>query len=189
MPDAILWQPLIGHLAIGNFDYPGAACLPLINLDRRFVHPTIYLGDEKKIKNLKTSQIHPHWRDEWLTKITGTAVRASSGKAITCTIRYTGSGFPREIYEIRMRKELAAALQASTPASFVERPIEDRYDRIVSRNYVRWMGSTTLPKDQDIVLNLPAGQPQVTNGSIVFFYRRTDGSASDFNGLFTVDLK
>jgi hypothetical protein len=192
MPTAIMWQPLLGHEAMGHLDYFGALYMPLIRLDRRVIHPTIYISDDvgsQKLSNLKKSQVHPHWRDEFATKIAATGVRDESGQAIRCTFRYTGSDRPREITEIRVRKELARKLDASPPSTFTEKPFENHYDEWLNEIYVRWTGRFSLSKDHDVILVIPAKQPQAGTGSIVFFYQRTDDASHDFKNLCSAELK
>jgi hypothetical protein len=123
--DAILWQPRFGHEALGDLDLSGAFYTPLIRLDREFIHPTMYLSDEtfEKISNLKISQVHPHWRDEFLTKITATTIEDETNKVLRCTFNYTGSDYPREIVEIKMKRALADSLVVSAPNGFVENTI------------------------------------------------------------------
>ena len=71
IPTAILWQPRFGHEAIGTYDLLGEFYAPLICLDRKFVHPTIYIsdeGDSKKADNLHPTEVHPEFRDGYATK-------------------------------------------------------------------------------------------------------------------------
>jgi hypothetical protein len=66
MPTAVLWQPRWGHRAIGDTDFMGMAYAPLIWLDRRCVHSTIYLSDVdgfERASHLTRAQIHPEMQD------------------------------------------------------------------------------------------------------------------------------
>lgn len=191
MPTAIMWQPRLGHEAIGNFDFLGIFYKPLIRFDRKFVHTTIYLSEddgEKTISNLKIAQVHPHWRDEYATKVTAIGIRDESGQVIRCTFRYTGSDHPREIAEIKIRKELAKAWGVSPPSGFVEKSFED-YQKYQQEHYVRWVGKLALPKDQDVILAIPMKQPKAGVGRIVFYYQRTDDASRDFGNFCSVELK
>ena len=189
---AVMWQPRVGHKAMGHLDYLGALYTPLIQFDRKLIHPTIYISDDagnQKISNLKVSQVHPHWRDEFLTKITAVAARNQSQQAIRCTLQYTGSDHPREITEIRIRKEFAKTLDVSPPNGFSEKPFEDKYDKWLNDIYVRWVGKLPLPKYQDVTLAIPTKQPQTGTGRIVFYYQRTDDASGDYNGICSAELR
>jgi hypothetical protein len=191
MPTAFIWQPLFGHEAIGNYDSLGVFYEPAIRLDRRFIHLTIYLSDKhgfEKVANLPASTVHPHWRDDFLTKVTATAIIDETNKLLRCVFRYSGSDNPREIIEIKMRREVADSLGAtSSPNGFVQKPYEDSY-QFLDTNYVHWVGKLPLVKDQDVILQFPATQPKAGTGNIVFFYQRTD-NAIDSKGLCSVELK
>ena len=66
MPTAILWQPRWGHQAIGRSDFLGMSYSALIWLDRRYVHPTIYLSAPDgfdRAGHLSRAQLHPNFRD------------------------------------------------------------------------------------------------------------------------------
>jgi hypothetical protein len=192
MPTAILWQPLFGHEAIGRWDYVGVFFKPLIRFDRKLVHTTIYISDEtgeEKIANLKIFQVHPHWRDECATQIKVVAVRDESEQAIKCTFRYTGSDHPREIAEIRIRKELAKALDVSPPSSFIEKHFDGVSEKLSYDRYVRWIGKLALPKNQDVILAIPTKHPQAGIGRIVFYYQRTDNASRDFKNICGAELK
>jgi len=68
MPTAILWQPRVGHEALGTGDFIGAFYRLLIRVDRRFVHPPLYISDKDgfdRASNLPISSLHPHWREEY----------------------------------------------------------------------------------------------------------------------------
>jgi hypothetical protein len=190
MPTAIMWQPRFGHEAIGHLDFLGALYTPLIRFDQRIIHPTIYISDdesEKKISDLKVSEVHPHWRDEFLTKVTVAAIGNESEKVLRCTFRYTGSDYPREIAEIKIRKELAKTLDVSPPSGFVEKTFES-YEKYDQEHYVCWVGKLALSKDQDVILTIPAKQPQAGTGRIVFYYQRTDNS-TDSRNVCSIELK
>jgi hypothetical protein len=190
MPTAFMWQPLFGHEAIGNYDSLGIFYEPAIRLDRRFIHPTIFLSDKdgiEKVTNLPVSKVHPHWRDDFLTKVTATAITDETNKLLRCVFRYSGSDNPREIIEIKMRRKLADLLGATSPNGFVQKPYEDSY-QFLKTNYVRWVGKLPLAKDQDVILQFPATQPKAGTGSIVFYYQRTDNPI-DSKGLCSVELK
>lgn len=189
MTTAIMWQPLFGHEALGHLDYVGALYTPLIRFDRKFIHPTIYISDDagnQKLSNLKVSQVHSHWRDEFLTKVSVIATRDTSQHAIRCTFRYTGSDHPREITEIQIGKDLAKDLNAFPPNGFAEKLFED-YQKYEREHYVRWGGKLTLQKNQDVILVIPAKQSQAGTGRIVFYYQRTDDT--DFKKLCSAELK
>jgi hypothetical protein len=188
---AVMWQPRFGHEAMGHLDYLGALYTPLIRFDRKLIHPTIYISDdegEKKISNLKVSEVHPHWRDEFLTTVMVTAIGDESEKVLRCTFRYTGSDHPRDIAEIKIRKELAKTLDVSPPSGFVEK-IFKSYEKYDQEHYVCWVGKLSLPKDQDAILTIPAKQPQAGKGRIIFYYQRTDDVSHDFENLCSVELR
>ena len=187
---AIMWQPRFGHEAMGHLDYLGALYTPLIQLDRKLIHPTIYISDdkgEKKISNLKASEVHPHWRDEFLTKVTVTVTRDESNKVIQCVFRYTGSDNPREIVEIEMRRALADSMGVSPPNGFLERPYEGRSE-FLKTNYVYWYGKLPLAKDRDAILQFLAKQPNADAGHITFFYQRV-GNTVDPTSICSAELK
>ena len=65
MPTAVLWQPRWGHYAGVRSDLLGLAYSPLISLDRRLVHPTIYLSAPDgfdRAGRLERGQVHPSFR-------------------------------------------------------------------------------------------------------------------------------
>jgi hypothetical protein len=134
------------------------------------------------------SQIHPHWRDEFLTKVTVVAVGDESEKALRCTFRYSGSTHSREIVEIKIRKELAKTLDVSPPAGFLGKTFES-YEKYDQEHYFCWIGKLALPKDQDVILTIPAKQPKAGTGRIIFYYRRTDDASSDFKNVCIAELK
>jgi hypothetical protein len=176
--DAILWQPRFGHEAFGDLDFCGTFYMPLIWFDRKFIHQTIHLSDEdfgQKFSSLTVAQVHPHWRDDFLTKVTATAIEDETNKVIRCTFNYTGSDHPREITEIKMRRILADSLAVSSPNGFVETPYEGSY-QFLNTNYVHWIGKLPLDKEQDATLQFPVKQFEGSTGSIVFYYQRTDNS-------------
>lgn len=191
MRTAIMWQPLLGHEAMGHLNFFGSFYMPLIRLDRRVIHPTIYISDDvgrQKLSNLKTSQVHPHWRDEFATEIAATVIRDESGQAIRCTFRYTGSDHPRAILEIWMPRELANKMEASPPGGFVKKDFED-YRDYDSEHYIRWIGNFGLSENQDVPLLIPAKDPQAGTGRICFYYARTDDTSTDYRNLCFAVLK
>jgi len=137
---------------------------------------------------LNVSQVHPHWRDEFLTKVTVTAIGDESEKVLRCTFRYSGSDHPREIAEIKIRKELAKALDISPPSGFVEKTFES-YEKYEQEHYVCWVGKLALQKDQDIILTIPTKQSQASRGRIIFYYQRTDDVSHDFKNVCGAELK
>ena len=190
MPTAILWQPRIGHEAIGDLNFPGVFYTPLIQLDRELIHPTIYLSEsnfDQKFSNLKVSQIHPHWRDEFLTKIVAAAMKDETNKILRCTFNYTGSDYSREIVEIKMKRALADSLVVSAPNGFVENT-NGGFSQFSKTNYIHWIGKLPLEKNQNVTLQFPVKQFKGSTGSIVFYYQRTDNSV-DSKNLCSVELK
>ena len=190
MMDAIMWQPRLGHAALGNYDFVGIVYKPLIRLDRRFVHPTLHFldkGFDRQFALLKVSQVHPHWRDDFLTKVTATAISDETNKLLRCVFRYSGSDNPREIIEIKMRRGLADSLGVSSPSGFAQESYEGDY-QFLNTNYVHWVGKLPLVKNEDVILEFPVKQPKASTGSIVFYYQRTD-NAIDSKNLCSVELK
>ena len=190
MTTAIMWQPRFGHESLGHWDYLGAVYLPLIKLDRKFIHLTLYMSDkdfDQQFSRLKVAQVHPHWRDEFLTKVTVTSTRDESNKVVQCIFRYTGSDYPREIIEIQMKRALADSLGASPPNGFLKKPYEGRSE-FLKTNYVYWYGKLPLTKNQDAILQFPAKQFKGDMGKIVFYYQRTD-NAVDPTSICSVELK
>jgi hypothetical protein len=191
MMDAIMWQPRFGHEAIGRSDYLGTFYTPLIRFDRKFVHTTIHFFDkdfDQRFLNLKVSQVHPHWRDEFVTKITAAAIRNESEKTIRCTLHYTGSDHPRIISEIWMPRELAKVLEVTPPNGFIEKDFED-YQKYDTKHYIRWVGKLALLKDQDMTLAIPAKETQSGTGRIRFYYERTDATSDDQRNHCIAELK
>lgn len=192
MPTAFLWQPYLGHEAIGHFDTLGILYKPLIQLDRRLVHPTIYLSDTNgfdKVTSLKISQVHPYWRDEYFTKVIGTVVRDETNQIIKCTLHYANSNHPCEITEIRVRHQLADTMQVSAPEGFWLQASTNTYYQIAAKYDVVWTGVVPLYKDQDIIVSIPAKNPLAGAGRITFYYARTDDSSGDFHGVCSIELK
>jgi hypothetical protein len=190
MPTAFMWQPRFGHEALGDVNFFGAFYTPLIRFDRKFVHPTIYLSDknfDQKFSSLKVSQVHPHWHDDFLTKITATAREDETNKVLYCTFHYNGSDYPRAITEIKMKRALADELAVSSPDGFIQKPYEGGY-QFLNTNYIHWVGKLPLSKNQDITLQFPAKQPKAGTGRIVFYYQRTDGDI-DSKNISVVELK
>jgi hypothetical protein len=188
--DAMLWQPRFGHKALGDLDFCGALYTPLIRFDRNFIHLTIYFSDKnfnEEFSRLKVSQIHPHWRDEFLTKVAATVIEDETNKVLRCTFNYIGSDLPREIIEIKMRRALADSLAASPPNGFVEKPYEGG-DEFLKTNYVCWYGKFPLEKNQNAILQFPVQNFKDGAGRISFIYQRSD-NAVDSKGFCSVELK
>jgi hypothetical protein len=191
MPTAFMWQPFVGHQAIGNYDLVGIFYKPLIQVDRRYIHRTMYLSDEvleKIIPSLKATQVHPYWRDEFSTRISAVATRDEPKRIIRCAFHYAGSNHLREIVEIKMQRKLADSLGVSSPDGFVEKPYEGRQEHL-NTNYIRWSGKLILLKDQDITLQFPIKQLGTNTGRIVFYYQRTDDPSQDFKNFTSVEFK
>jgi hypothetical protein len=70
MHTAILWQPAYGYCARFNSDGLGAFYSPLVVLDRRWFHPTMYVTDESTFewfnRKARAADIHPQWRAEFI---------------------------------------------------------------------------------------------------------------------------
>jgi len=157
MPTAIMWQPRFGHEAIGNLNHLGAFYTPLIRVDRRFFHPTIYLSDDegfKKASDLPTSKVHPFWRDEHRTSIAAEVHPVEPRHALECKLRLAGSDLPRTLTEIWISRELAKALGTTAPSNFTETSFEDHHTYF-NRTYVRWVGQLPLVRDRDVTVFLP----------------------------------
>jgi hypothetical protein len=187
--DAILWQPRFGHEALGDFDLAGILYTPLIKFDRKFIHPTMYLSDEtfQKISSFRISQVHPHWRDEFLTKIKVAAVEDETNKILNCFFSYTGSDHPREIVEIKMKRVLAESLGASAPDGFTINTNEG-FDQFFKTNYVYWTGKLLLKTNQNVTLQFPVQNFKGSTGNVVFYYQRSD-HAIDSRNICSVELK
>ncbi len=167
MRTAILWQPRFGHEAIGNLNYLGVFFTPLIRFDRRFIHPTLYVGDEE-VGRLPRSKVHPVWRDIYFTDFTAIASRNETAKVIECKLRLAGSNRIRTLTEIRIPRELLNALGASSPSNFTEKSFED-YEKYNKKNYIRWIGKLALRRDEDVTLIIPAQHPNDGTGTIRFY--------------------
>ncbi len=187
--DAIMWQPRFGHEALGNLDYFGALYTPAIRLDRKFIHQTMYLSDEtfEKISKLKVSQVHPSWRDEFLTKITAAVIKNATNGFIRCSFNYIGSDHPREIVEIKMKRALADSLSVSAPKGFVE-DTNEGFNQFFKTNYVYWTGKLLLQTNQKVTLEFPVQNVKGDTGSIIFYYQRSDKAAGSRN-ICSVQLK
>ena len=73
---AIMWQPRIGHNALGELDYFGVFFEPLILLDRAWIHTTHYMIDDDFnawLKTLPPSKVHPRFREEFTRERAKTA--------------------------------------------------------------------------------------------------------------------
>jgi hypothetical protein len=84
MPTALLWQPRWGHKALGQTDLLGMAYAPLIWLDRRCVHSTIYLTDDnglQRASHLARAQIHPDSQDMYDTYHTNSQPDGASNRS------------------------------------------------------------------------------------------------------------
>lgn len=170
MPTAIMWQPRFGHEAIGHLNFLGAFYTLLIRIDRRFIHPTIYVSDDsgiEKAAHLPISKVHPLWRDDYVTDFKAITARDNSAHAIQCRLRLTGSDHPRTLTEIWISRELSKALGASAPSNFTEKSFED-YDKYHKEKYVRWTGKLPLLRDQEITLFVPTEHPSEGTGTIRF---------------------
>ena len=171
MPTAMLWQPRYGHESLGYSDLFGSLYTPLVRLDRKFIHPTIYISDKggfEKASNLPVSQVHPDFRDGYVTKITTTISRDESAGSILCTMRLTGSSRARALKEIRMLRDMAQTLGASAPEGFIEKPWTETYMKSTNEKFIRWVGNIPLPKDTDVSVKIPAKQPMAGEGTIRF---------------------
>jgi hypothetical protein len=62
MPTAVLWQPHYGYWSPYHSDFIGKLYSPLIQLDRRFVHPTHYVTEpdfQSWVDALPAGRVHP----------------------------------------------------------------------------------------------------------------------------------
>jgi hypothetical protein len=166
MMDAILWQPRFGHAAMGDLNSLGIFYSPLIFLDQKYVHATIYLSDWDKLSYLPASKVHPELRDDYVTDFTATASRNDQGD-IECKLHLRGSSYPRTLTEIWIPKDLAESLKTSPPEGFKDAPFKD-YENFFSERYVRWGGNLLLPTNKDLLLTIPAKQPEAGSGKIRF---------------------
>lgn len=174
--DAILWEPRFGRNALGDLDYLGCLFEPLIWADRKWLHTTHYLDDDEFdawIKRLPVSKVHPIWRDDFVTRLEVSMMRNETEHALQCKLRLTGSDHPRVITEIWMPRELAVASESSPPTGFAEVAFQE-YRSWRSNKTIRWVGQTSLVRDEDVVLSIPSNQPKAGTGKIVFTYRRKD---------------
>ena len=191
MQNAVMWQPRFGHESIGHQDFLGFLYTPLLRLDRKFVHATLYTTEDagnKKLNAMKLSQVHPYWRDEFVTRITTVGVRDEASHALRCTFHFAGADHPRAVTEIKISIELAKACDLSPPKGFAVKPLEE-YQKHFMQHYIRWVGTLNPPKDQDVILTIPAKQPGAGAGRITFYYQRTDDASSDFRNWCSVELK
>ena len=69
MRTAILWQPAYGYYASHSSDWLGTFFSPLVLIDRRWFHPTMYITDDTTHewfnRRARASDIHPRWRAEF----------------------------------------------------------------------------------------------------------------------------
>ncbi len=69
MHTAILWQPAYGYSARYKSDWIGTLFSPLVSIDRRWFHPTMYVTDDATFEWIKykarPSDIHSRWRAEF----------------------------------------------------------------------------------------------------------------------------
>lgn len=168
--NAFLWQPRFGHEARGDLDISGAIYAPLIYADRQWIHKTIYLSDSNgfdTMKHLSLSQVHPEFRDDYVTKITGMGLRDEKNLKIHCALRLTGSGNPRSITEIRLARNVAETLEISPPEGFVEKPF-NTHQSYLQQNYIRWVGKIPLVRDHDVMLDFPSKHPVAGSGTMRF---------------------
>jgi hypothetical protein len=185
MTVAIMWQPRFGHYSLGQVDNLGLAFAPLIQLDQSWIHHTHYLiddGFDEWIKNLPLSQVHPRWRDDYVTHVSATARRDEAGRRVQLTFRLTGSDRPRVLTEIRIDRPLAEALGVSPPHDFTEKPYDDAW---FNKRTIRWVGQIALPRDKDVQIVLPVMNPNAGKGRISYVYCYGDNSEdwSDINGI------
>jgi hypothetical protein len=111
------------------------------------------------------------------TKLIATASRDDAGHAIRCTLRFTGSDKPHTVTEIKMPREWVQALGASPPSGFTEQPLvaekktdDQAFIEKFNREAVRWVGHLAVPRDEEIVVSIPAQQPRAGSGTIRFQY-------------------
>jgi hypothetical protein len=111
------------------------------------------------------------------TKLLVTASRDEAGHTIRCILRFTGSDKPHTVTEIEMPKEWAQALGVSTPSGFTEQPLaaekktdDQAFIEKFNRETTRWVGQLAIPRDQDVVMSIPAKQPKAGSGTIRFRY-------------------
>jgi len=71
MHTAILWQPAYGYCARYNSDLVGYCYMPLVALDRAWIHPTMYVTEDSTFDwinhKARVTDIHPYFRDEFIT--------------------------------------------------------------------------------------------------------------------------
>jgi hypothetical protein len=187
MTDAILWQPRFGHSSRGEMDVLGMAFDPLIQADRRWIHKSHYLVDtnfDAWMQHLPLSQVHPRWQDSYVTKVTTKVSRDVVNGALKLTFRLTGSDRPRELTELKLRKNLAETLDVSAPAGFVVQPYQYAWS---SNRYIRWVSKIPLPRDRDVLVIIPAKKSNEGSGYIDFKYHYADRS-EDWYSLGRINL-
>ena len=157
IPTAILWQPRFGYLALAPHDSLGAIYAPLIRIDRRFFHPTIYIFDDEKdtkASSLPIFKVHPFWRDAYLTRFRATALPIDEKRVIECNLLLTGTRRPHELTELRISRELVMALGVTAPTNFTQLDWTD-HQSWRSNRYVRWVGKVPLVTNQNTTLLIP----------------------------------
>ena len=111
--------------------------------------------------------------------LTAVAVRDENARSLQCTLRFTGPDKAWTLTEIHLPRELAQALGASPPTGFAYEPFvagpkvgDEAFVQKFNAETVRWVGRLDLPAEQDVVLSIPAQQPQAGSGTIQFRYER-----------------
>jgi len=70
MHTAILWQPAHGYCARYNSDFLGTFYMPLVALDRAWIHHTMYVTDDSTFEwinhKARPADIHPRFRDGFI---------------------------------------------------------------------------------------------------------------------------
>jgi hypothetical protein len=96
---------------------------------------------------------------------------------------------PREAYEIRIGRDVALAWEMSAPYGFAEEFFEAHGKCFSGTNYVWWTGKLPLPRNKDVLLEIPAKQLGAMPGRLTIYYHRTDDASEDHRGVAIIELK
>ena len=120
----------------------------------------------------------------WFVRPARLIARASYdpvGGCIRCVLHLARAKRHAQVWEITMSRHWVEAAGASPPTAFAEEPLKEHLERDVetfNREMVRWVGSLSVPPNQDVVLCIPTKHVDIAGSKIWFEWSYTEKMAT-----------